>query len=114
MFSVLSRTQRTLLLSYGFSLVVGALTARVTVRCPGENCARTSVPGDECSSKLWLTPSLCILFCFVFLFMSAPAAYGRSWLEVQSEIELKPTPQPQPGGIRAAPATYTTACGLDP
>ena len=41
--------------------------------------------------------------------MATPAAYGNSQAGVKSELQLKPTPQPQQHSIQAASATYMAA-----
>ena len=41
--------------------------------------------------------------------MTTCVAYGSSWLGVESELQLRPMPQPQQLQIWATSATYTTA-----
>ena len=55
--------------------------------------------------------SLVQLFSFFFFFlMATPVTYGSSQTKVKSELQLRPTLEPQQCGIQAPSMTYTEAC----
>ena len=83
------------------------------------NCGRRSIADISWSDEtlftgvtcLTLCVCVCVCVCVCFFLGLHPRHMEIPRLGVESELQLRPTPQPQQRRIRSPPVTYTTAHG---